>query len=283
MMMLFILILAAIPAAVILASLFRLLSLRQGGEVIATLQGGIEVPPDTDTLEGRRLLNIMEEISIASGVPVPRTFMLVNEWGINAFSAGYSPADAVITVTRGAVKHLNRNELQAMLAHEFSHVLNGDMRANVRLIGGLFGMTILWHAGRRIISSIVLRAHVIFLPLVLLGGVLVAISSIGVIGGRLFKAAFTRQRELLADASAVQFTRQADGLAGVLKKMAGLIAGSELKDPFRVEEISHMLFGEGKPPFSGSLRHIRRYCNAFNVWNRISISRTFTGFKRNGC
>ncbi|MEL1263573.1 M48 family metallopeptidase [Pseudoxanthomonas putridarboris] len=233
-------------AVIGLGSLYRLASLRAGGETVALQMGGSEVPQDVTDLSLRRLRNVVEEIAIASGVPVPRVYVLENEAGINAFAAGYSPADAAVAVTRGALDRLNRDELQGVIAHEFSHILNGDMRLNLRLMGVLFGIMMLSIIGQRVLlygrggrgkdGAAVLM---IALAAMVAGGV-------GLFFGRMIKAGVSRQRELLADASAVQFTRQTAGLAGALKKIGGLDAGSTLEDKGKVEEVSHMLFGEGR-------------------------------------
>lgn len=239
-------------AVIGLASLYRVASLRGGGEVVAVQMGGSEVPADTRDPALRRLRNVVEEIAIASGVPMPRLYVLEQEAGINAFAAGYSPADAAIAVTRGCLQRLNRDELQGVIAHEFSHILNGDMRLNVRLMGVLFGILMLSIIGKRILlhigagSRIGGRRGLGPIAVVLVVGVAgIVIGSIGVFFGRLIKAAVSRQREILADASAVQFTRQTQGLAGALKKIGGLAEGSRLGDRAGAEEVSHMLFGEG--------------------------------------
>ncbi|WP_334180239.1 M48 family metallopeptidase [Pseudoxanthomonas sp.] len=233
-------------AVIGLGSLYRLASLRDGGGAVAQQLGGSEVPQDTTDPSLRRLRNVVEEVAIASGVPVPRLYVLEHEAGINAFAAGYSPADAVVAVTRGALDRLNRDELQGVVAHEFSHILNGDMRLNIRLMGALFGIMMLAIIGQRVLvygragrgkdgAAVLLLA----LAAMIAGGV-------GLFFGRMIKAGVSRQRELLADASAVQFTRQTQGLAGALKKIAGLHAGSALEDKGKVEEVSHMLFGAGR-------------------------------------
>ena len=135
------------------ASLFRIASLRTGGAAVAHQFGATPVPGDTGDFNLRRLRNVVEEIAIASGVPVPQIFVLDDEESINAFAAGYSPSDAAITVTRGALRRLNRDELQGVIAHEFSHVLNGDMRLNIRLVGLLFGIMVLALIGRKILEN----------------------------------------------------------------------------------------------------------------------------------
>lgn len=234
----------ATVAVIGLGSLYRLSSLRGGGEPIALQFGGVPVPEDTTDRHLRRLRNVVEEISIASGVPVPKLYVLEGDAAINAFAAGYAPTDAVIAVTRGALDKLNRDELQGVIAHEFSHVLNGDMRLNIRLIGVLFGILMLSLVGRKILmygggrgrgASAVLVAALIAL----------VVGGIGLFFGRMIKAGVSRTRERLADASAVQFTRQTVGLAGALKKIAGVQEGSRLNDRSDAEEVSHMLFGDG--------------------------------------
>lgn len=235
----------ATVAVIGLGSLYRIASLRGGGETVALQFGGTPVPEDTTDLRLRRLRNVVEEIAIASGVPVPRLFVLEHEAAINAFAAGYSPSDAAIAVTRGALDKLNRDELQGVIAHEFSHILNGDMRLNVRLIGVLFGILMLGLIGRKILwygggnrgrgAAAVFAAAMIAL----------VVGAIGMFFGRMIKAGISRTRESLADASAVQFTRQTTGLAGALKKIAGIQEGSKLDARSDAEEVSHMLFGDG--------------------------------------
>lgn len=225
-------------------SLYRIASLRGGGESVALQLGGVPISSDTTDFNLRRLRNVVEEIAIASGVPVPKIYVLEHEAGINAFAAGYSPSDAVIAVTRGALDRLNRDELQGVIAHEFSHILNGDMRLNIRLMGVLFGIMMIGLIGRKILQHGSGRGKGA-------GAILVAalvamiIGWVGLFFGRMIKAGVSRQRERLADASAVQFTRQATGLAGALKKIGGLDAGSLLNERNDAEEVSHMLFGDG--------------------------------------
>ncbi|MFY1637664.1 M48 family metallopeptidase [Solwaraspora sp. WMMB335] len=239
----------ATVAVIGLAALIRTVTLRGGGGRVARELGGVLVPPDTTDWHLRRLRNVIEEIAIASGVPVPEVYLLPDEQGINAFAAGWSTSDAAIAVTRGALDRLNRDELQGVIAHEFSHVVNGDMRLNIRLMGLLFGILFLAVIGRGLLRTGYATGRARGdnrggNPLPLVGLVMVAAGYIGVLVGRLIKASVSRQREYLADASAVQFTRQTTGLAGALKKIAGLPAGSALASP-RAEEVGHMLFGSG--------------------------------------
>ena len=232
-------------AVIGLGSMYRMASLRGGGESVALQMGATAVPEDSSDAQLRRLRNVVEEIAIASGVPVPKLYVMEHEAGINAFAAGYSPSDAAVAVTRGALERLNRDELQGVIAHEFSHILNGDMRLNIRLMGTLFGIMMLSIIGQRVLiygrggrSKEGNAILVIALVALVVGG-------IGAFFGRMIKAGVSRQRELLADASAVQFTRQTAGLAGALKKIGGLHEGSQLTDKSKAEEVSHMLFGEG--------------------------------------
>jgi Zn-dependent protease with chaperone function len=232
-------------AVIGLASLVRTVTLRGGGGGrVAQELGGVPVPPDTRDPHLRRLRNVVEEMAIASGVPVPAIYVLDHEEGINAFAAGWSPADAAVAVTRGALLRLNRDELQGVIAHEFSHVTNGDMRLNLRLMGLLFGILVLAVGGRLLLYTGGGRDRDGRNPLPLIGIALLVAGYGGVLAGRLIKAAVSRQREYLADASAVQFTRQTAGLTGALKKIAGLSEGSKLRSA-KGEEVSHMLFGSG--------------------------------------
>lgn len=238
------LLLAALIATVIaLASLYKIAQLKAGGGAVATSLGGVLVPPETREPRLRRLRNVVEEIAIASGVPVPQIYVLEHEGGINAFAAGYAPTDAAVAVTRGALEKLSRDELQGVIAHEFSHVLNGDMRLNIRLMGLVFGLLVIYVIGREIVERTP-RGGKRGPTLATVGFGLMAAGGLGLMCGRLIKAGISRQREYLADASAVQFTRQAAGIAGALKKIAGIRGGSKLEEK-KGEEISHMLFGDG--------------------------------------
>ena len=236
------------------ASLFKTSILSAGGGQVATQMGGTLVAADIRDPLRRQLRNVVEEMAIASGVPVPEIYVLEEESGINAFAAGYSPGDAAIAVTRGTLELLNRDELQGVIAHEFSHILNGDMRLNIRMMGVLFGILALGLIGRLITrgsfhANLLGRSRNRGAPVVLIIGLGLAIlGGIGVFFARLIKAAVSRQREFLADASAVQFTRQSSGIANALKKIGGYSEASYLQaaDP---EEVSHMLFGTGSRLF----------------------------------
>ena len=228
-----------------LASLFKITSLRSGGGQVARQLGGTLVDSDPRDAKRRRLRNVVEEIALASGVPVPEIYVLEQESAINAFAAGYSPSDAAVAVTRGALEKLDRNELQGVIAHEFSHILNGDMRINIRLMGALFGILLLALIGRRVlIHARFGRSDKNGAAVVLVAFGLMAIGYIGLFFGRWIKAALSRQREYLADASAVQFTRDPDGIGGALKKIAVYSDASYLNAD--TEEVSHMLFGSGR-------------------------------------
>jgi Zn-dependent protease with chaperone function len=230
----------------------KMIALRAGGAAVAQSVGAVPIDPSTTDPRLRRFVNVVEEMSIASGVPMPRLFVLEQEPGINAFAAGYSPADAAVTVTSGALDRLNRDELQGVIGHEFSHVLNGDMRLNVRLIGLLNGILLLGLVGLRFLQFGGGRSRDSKNgnPLLIVAIALVVLGFVGQFFAGLIKAAVGRQREWLADASAVQFTRQTTGLAGALKKIAGLPDGSILSDRHGAKQVSHMLFGEGTRSFS---------------------------------
>ena len=246
-------------AVIFFGSLFKTLSLRAGGRSVAESLGGRPILPDTDDLDERRLLNVVEEMAIASGVPAPPVYVLEDQGSINAFAAGYGTDDAVIGVTRGAVRGLGRDELQGVIAHEFSHILkNGDMRLNIRLIGVLHGILVLAIVGRITLQHLRFagggrrdRGGLALAVLVVALG-LIVIGYVGVLCGRLIKSAVSRQREYLADAAAVQFTRNPPGISGALKKIGGLSAGSLIRHP-RAEEASHLYFGNGLPRATGLL------------------------------
>ena len=229
-------------AVVGMGSLFKTMELSRGGGAVATMLGGRLVNPATTDPDERRLLNVVEEMAIAAGIPMPQVYLLPAEDGINAFAAGHSTSDAAVAVTRGALKLLTRDELQGVIGHEFSHILNGDMRLNLRLMGIVFGILCLAVIGRVLLEFRGDRRD--RNPLPLLGLALLAIGWIGVFFGRLIQSAVSRQREYLADASSVQFTRNPAGLAGALKKIGGLSCGSRMRAA-HAEEASHLFFGNG--------------------------------------
>ena len=225
-----------------LASLFRLLSLRKGGAVIAELMDGELLVNAQGDLNKHKLLNVVEEMAIASGTPVPPVY-LIRDPAINAFAAGYSPGDAVIGVTYGAMENLTRDQLQGVIAHEFSHILNGDMRLNIRLMGILYGILMLALVGRTILLGVRGRGRA-GTSILVIGAGLMMVGYLGQFFGNLIKAAVSRQREFLADASAVQFTRNPKGIADALKRIGGYKTGSVLQHP-ESAEISHTFFSEG--------------------------------------
>lgn len=242
-----------------LASLFKWSQLRGGGAAVAEMVGGRRVAPDTTDLAERRLLNVVEEMAIASGVPVPAVFILDQEPGINAFAAGLTTSDAVVGVTKGALEKLTRDELQGVVAHEFSHILNGDMGLNVKLSAIVFGILFLGLIGRGLLYSLA-RGRVRggkdkgggIAVLVVIGLALLIVGYVGYFFGRLIQAAVSRQREFLADAAAVQFTRNPDGIAGVLKKIGGYALGSRMIGA-HAGEIGHFYFAQGfRSQFGGA-------------------------------
>jgi Zn-dependent protease with chaperone function len=233
-------------AIVALSSLYKSMILRGGGGVVARSLGGTRLERDVRDPLRRRLHNVVEEMAIASGVPMPEVYVLEQETGINAFAAGHLPANAAVAVTRGALERLNRAELQGVIAHEFSHILNGDMQLNLRLMGWLFGLLVIALIGRTVLrhsrSSGNRKGGVAVIVLAALAVML--LGYIGVFFGRLIQAAVARQRETLADSSAVQFTREPQGLKGALVKIGGFERGSRLDD-VGAEEVAHMLFAAG--------------------------------------
>jgi Zn-dependent protease with chaperone function len=227
-------------------TLSKLATLRSGGAAVALSVGAVPVDPTTADPQLRRYVHVVEEMSIASGVPMPQLFVMPQEQGINAFAAGYGPSDAAVTVTAGALHRLNRDELQGVIGHEFSHILNGDMRVNVRLMGLLAGLLVLGLVGLRIVQFGGMGRRDKNAGIILVFGIAALILGfVGQFFAGLIKAAVSRQREWLADASSVQFTRQTAGLSGALKKIAGVAQGSKLDDAHSEQQINHMLFGEG--------------------------------------
>ena len=247
------------PAMVILgATAYKVMQLADGGEAVARMVGARQVPRQSRDLHEMQLLNVVEEMAIAAGTTVPPVYVMDDEPGINAFAAGYVPNEAIIAVTRGALEKLNRDELQGVIGHEFSHILNGDMRVNVRMIGVLFGITCIGSIGRFLVRAAsgprrsTRRGGNGQAAIFALGLGLVLIGAIGVFFARVIKAAVSRQREFLADASAVQFTRNPDGLAGALDRISASGAGT-LVDGRYAEELSHMFFGQSVKMFLSGL------------------------------
>lgn len=260
-------------------TLIEMFNLRDGGDAVAKMAGGRLVAPSSTDLQERRLLNVVEEMALASGIACPKVYLLDGEDAINAFAAGYNPNEAVVAVTRGALARLTRDELQGVIGHEFSHIFNGDMRLNVRLIGLLFCIQMIAGFGQHLIDF---GAHTwgsrdregkgpsARMVLLATGVALFVIGYIGIFFGRLIKAAVSRQREFLADASAVQFTRNPDGIGGALRKIGGLSQtmqlGSRIRHP-NAEQLSHLFLGAPRvnllsgmfathPPLEERLRRI---------------------------
>ncbi|WP_282066283.1 M48 family metallopeptidase [Vibrio rotiferianus] len=242
-----------VALVVAISSMFRLSELSSnGGRGVAESIGGKLISSNTTDTKHRQLLNVVEEMAIASGIPVPPVYVMQEERGINAFAAGMSIDDAVIGVTQGALDTFTRDELQGVIAHEFSHILNGDMRLNTRLIGVLFGITCIAHLGHLVLDNTHYTSRASrsssdsdkgFAVVMLIAIVCLVLGWVGTLFGSMIKAAISRQREFLADASAVQFTRNDQGISGALKKIGGHASGSSLKAKAS-SQMSHMMFGQ---------------------------------------
>jgi Zn-dependent protease with chaperone function len=252
---LLVLVAAGTLGVIVAGTLYKMVKLaRGGGAAIATAMGGVVVERNASDLLEQRLCNVVEEMAIASGVPVPRVYLLPSERSLNAFAAGARPNEAVVVVTRGLLETLSRDELQGVIAHEFSHILNGDMRINLRLVWVLHGLLMIALVGRGLMEGG--KGSGGFA----LGLVAFVIGYVGVFAGEIIKAAISRQREFLADAAAVQFTRNPQGVAGALRKAANdsQVGGA------RVEEASHMFFApairftlfDSHPPVEERIRRI---------------------------
>ena len=238
---LFLFIAASVTLFILIASLIKMNTLQKGGGAVAEMLGGRLIPKTSNDPAQRQLLNVVEEMAIASGIHVPQVYVLDKENSINAFAAGLTLSDSAVAVTRGALEQLSRDELQGVIAHEFSHILNGDTRLNIQLIGIIYGILIIGIIGGQILENYRISARSVIL---FIGGILLAI--IGYAGsflGRLIQSAVCRQRELLADASAVQFTRNPNGLANALKKIGGYVYSSSIK-AVAAKQASHLFFGE---------------------------------------
>jgi Zn-dependent protease with chaperone function len=240
---------AAVALTIGLVSLLRWLQLSAGGKYVAESMGGHRVLPTTGDRYEKRCLNVVQELALAANMPVPPLYVLPSERGINAFAAGISPADAVVAVTRGTLLQLTRSELQGVIGHEFSHILNGDMRLGIRLASLLKGITFVGDVGHFLLRAGAYRAGFskqrnergAALPIVGLG--LLLIGWLGALAAGFIKAAISRQKEYLADASAVQFTRDNQGIANALKVIGGFLPGS-LVHAARAGELGHLFFGE---------------------------------------
>jgi len=238
----FALISLGVGGVVICAILYKWLRLSSGGKAVAESLGGQQIYPNTENPDEKRVLNVVEEMALAAGMPVPPVYLLEHELGINAFAAGNSPSDAVIGVTKGCIQQFKRDELQGVIAHEFSHILNGDMRLNLRLIALLHGIVFIGYVGELMMrgGSGHRRSGG---RIAILGIALLVIGWLGTFFGNLIRAAVSRQREYLADASAVQFTREPQGIANALKLIGAYSQGTEIHNSHR-SEVSHMFFGQ---------------------------------------
>jgi Zn-dependent protease with chaperone function len=230
------------------ASLHRLWQLRDGGPAIAYLLGARYVEPGNCTLNERKLLNVVEEMAIASGISVPPVYLLERERAVNALVAGYSPNEAVIIATTGLLTELSREELQGVMGHEFSHILNGDMALNVRLAGLLAGLSWLGERGESLVWTVGERMRVaapedrgLEILVALFGALLALVGFPGTLCAEGIKAAISRQREFLADAASVQFTRNADAIAGALDTLLARHAGTTVSAAY-ASVFSHMFF-----------------------------------------
>ena len=247
---------AGVVAVVGVASLYKLVVLSSGGRAIAEMLGGRLIPPMTQNRTERRLINVVEEMAIAAGTPVPPVYVMEDE-AINAFAAGYSTDDAVVGVTRGMLKHLSRDELQGVIAHEFSHIVNGDSRLNIRLMAALHGILVIGIIGYSILLGMGRsrggsgRGNSAA-PVLVMGIGLMVVGYAGTFFGNIIKAGVSRQREYLADASAVQFTRDPGGISGALKKIGGLVHGSKIEST-NPQEASHIFFGQAITPLFSAL------------------------------
>ncbi|MCP5204155.1 MAG: M48 family metallopeptidase [Pseudomonadales bacterium] len=279
----------AVSATVAMVALVKWWQLSTGGKVVAESMGGTLIVPATRDAAERRCLNVVQEIALAANMPVPPVYVLNDERGINAFAAGISPADAVVAVTRGTIDHLKRHELQGVIAHEFSHILNGDMRLNIRLAALLKGITFIGDVGHILLrSSNRVRSGAserngngAMMPMLGLALWLLGLVGAGVAG--FIKAAISRQKEYLADASAVQFTRSPDGIGDALKVIGGYIPGT-LVHAARAQEMSHIFFGEIEhrlwhvfathPPLASRIRRVDP------TWNGEYIQRDLRQYGR---
>ncbi len=255
---LFFIVTGAITALIVCGGAYKISQLRKGGKTLASMLGGRPIPSSTSDPDERILLNVVEEMAIASGTRVPEVYLMEQEPGINAFAAGFSSDDMVIGLTQGCLRLLSRDELQGVVAHEFSHILRGDMRLNMRLLGTVSGITLISTIGYFLLRISTSGARIslgssrsrgrgrggLGAGIIVLGALLFALGYLGVFFSKLIKSAIGRQREFLADASAVQFTRNPSGLAGALKKIGGLAQGSRIRSP-NAPEASHFFFCNG--------------------------------------
>ncbi|MBE0488197.1 MAG: M48 family metallopeptidase [Halomonas sp.] len=254
---LFVWVTLGVLAVVVGGAVMRHLQLRAGGSAVAEALGGRPLNPETRDADERKLLNLVEEMAIASGMPVPAVYLL-EDAAINAFAAGHDSHDAAIGVTRGAIEHLDRDQLQGVIAHEFSHILHGDMRLNLRLVALLHGILVIGLIGQLLLRGAAMtgrgrssrRGGGAQVGLMAGGAALMLVGYAGTLCGNLIKAAVSRQREFLADASAVQYTRNPEGIGGALQTLAAYRLGSRLMAS-QASEFSHLYFGSGVRHLSG--------------------------------
>jgi len=239
----------SISALILITSLLRSWQLKSTPDAIARMVQATPVSLNTKDAQKRRLINVVEEMSIASGVPIPKLYVMEAETGINAFVAGLEPESILLVVTQGLLDNLNRQELQGVIAHEYSHIFHGDMRINVKLIGILAGLLVIGQLGMILLRASSHRSYSSrsssgnAFPVLAIGAGLFVIGYIGLFFGRLIKAAISRQREFLADASAIQYTRDNQGICSALFKISQHQQRAYL-DSDKAEEMSHLCFGQ---------------------------------------
>ncbi|MCG6951108.1 MAG: M48 family metalloprotease [Betaproteobacteria bacterium] len=261
------------------ATLWRSWQLREGGEAVAEMLGAMRLDRSFATPLQRRLLNVVEEMAIASGIAVPPVYVLQGERALNALVAGTTPNEAVVIVTQSALEDLTRDELQGVIGHEFSHILNGDMQLNLRLLGLLYGVVFIGQTGQYLLRmatagaiGVAREKQTILVPQLFAGALLASVGYIGLMAARYIKAAIAHQREFLADAASVQFTRNPDGIAGALDSIRSLRRGSQVMSR-HAEELSHMFFAQAvstvlgpafatHPPIDERIRRVRPFFNA---------------------
>ena len=254
---------------ILISSLWKMFQMRGGGLKVALELGGVPLLAETATGREKQCLNVVEEMSIASGMPIPLT-CLIESPSLNAFAAGTTPDNAVIGVTRGLIDQLSRDELQGVIAHEFSHIVHGDIRINIRLVGVIHGMIVIGLIGERMVQAPQillernetsnrsdLRGFAIALAIMILGLCVVLIGLAGTAMGRLLQAAVSRQREFLADAAAVDYTRYPDGIASALRTISGLKTSNRLRVS-KASEFAHFMFTNGCSSFFATHPPIER-------------------------
>jgi Zn-dependent protease with chaperone function len=248
---------AAVVVGILAVALIRVAMLGNDGAKVAQSLGGKEVTEDVTNPYHRRYLNVVHEMAIAAGLPPPRAFVIKNEKGINAFAAGADPSRAAVGVTHGALAKLNRAELSGVVAHEMAHIAHRDTRLNTRLMGMVFGLVVLYWLGRAVMRGFFFRRwrgrdNRAVLPALALAIGLVVVGLLGVFCGRILQSAVSRRREALADAGAVQFTRNPHGLANALKKIGATPDGSRVGNA-HAEEARHLFFAEAVGGLAGLL------------------------------